>query len=228
MGEMRAAMPANDSVYYRDGANHAWALALLKKARLAMFEHFMASMRPTESTRILDIGISDDENEASNFIEKLYPWQHRITGAGLGNGDAVRRAFPQMTFVPITPGSPLPFSDRSFDIACSNAVLEHVGDAAARRAFIEEHLRVADRVFLTIPNRWFPVEHHTRLPFLHYAPRLFRRVIAGTRLDYWSHSRNLDFLDAAQLRAEWPGPVQVLPTGLRLGPFSSNLAAIVG
>ena len=35
---------------------------------------------------------------------------------------------------------------------------------------MREALRVGRRVFLTTPNRWFPVEVHTRLPLVHWLP----------------------------------------------------------
>jgi hypothetical protein len=79
-----------------------------------------------------------------------------------------------------------------------------------------------------VPNRWFPVEHHTGLPLLHWSPALFRRTLAGTRFDHWTRVDALDFLDGARLRAEWPSdvPVRIVATGVPLGPLSSNLALI--
>ena len=64
----------------------------------------------------------------------------------------------------------LPFADGSFDVVFSNAVIEHVGDIDRQRLFVAEALRVGRRVFLTTPNRWFPIEVHTRLPLVHWLP----------------------------------------------------------
>jgi SAM-dependent methyltransferase len=217
-----------DSVYYRDGVGNSLAMGVLRKARMSMFQLFMNEMSPTAETRILDIGVSDDENDGANFLEKHYPWQHRITCAGIGTGDAVLRAYPKVAFQQIVPGAKLPFEDQSFDIACSNAVIEHVGGSSQRVAFIAEHLRIAKTVFITFPNRWFPVEHHTSLPLLHYTPKLFRRLLANTKLGYWTDPANMDFLDRRLIAREWPDadrPAMVM-TGLPLGPFSSNVAVI--
>jgi SAM-dependent methyltransferase len=217
-----------DSVYYRDGVDTSFAMGLLKKARMSMFDLFMREMAPTAATRLLDIGVSDDENDGANFLEKHYPWPENITCAGIGSGEAVVASYPKVSFRQIVPGEPLPFADDSFDIACSNAVIEHVGGVAQRRAFMAEHLRVAKAVFITFPNRWFPVEHHTSLPLLHYAPGAFRKLLAGTRYDYWIDPANMDFLDRATILREWPGPrpPKLMMTGLPLGPFSSNVALI--
>lgn len=218
----------DDSVFYRDGLGNPIALWSLRVARQRMYDLFVEAMAPTASTTIVDIGVSDEENAASNFLEKLYPFQRMITCAGLGDGAAVREAFPEIDFVHLAPGERLPFADGAFDIAYSNAVLEHVGDAGARRRFIREALRVGRRAFIAVPNRWFPVEHHTSLPLLHYSGGLFRRALRGTRFDYWTHPQNLEFLSKGLLQsecAEFP-PSAIVATGLPLGPFSSNLALI--
>ena len=65
----------------------------------------------------------------------------------------------------------LPFPDQSFDVVFSNAVIEHVGDVERQRQFVAEALRVGRRVFVTTPNRWFPIEVHTRLPLVHWLPK---------------------------------------------------------
>ncbi len=220
-----------DSVYYRDGVDTSFAMRLLKAARMSMFDLFMRELSPNETTRVLDIGVSDDENEGANFLEKHYPWQHNITCAGLGQGDAVSRSYPKVTFRQIEAGERLPFEDQSFDIACSNAVIEHVGGSVQRTAFIAEHLRVAKAVFITFPNRWFPVEHHTSMPLLHYSPSLFRKLLKGTRYEYWVDPANMDFLDRRTIEREWPvhgkRPSLIATAGLPLGPLSSNVAVIV-
>ena len=67
-------------------------------------------------------------------------------------------------------GTRLPFPDDTFDLALSNAVIEHVGDEDAQRRLIAEHLRVASHVIITTPNRWFPLETHTNAVLRHWSP----------------------------------------------------------
>jgi hypothetical protein len=74
-------------------------------------------------------------------------------------------------------GRDLPFADGEFDVAFSNAVLEHVGEREAQRDFVRELCRVSRRVFLTTPNRWFPLEVHTLLPLVHWLPRAPRESL---------------------------------------------------
>ena len=65
-------------------------------------------------------------------------------------------------------GRRLPFSESSFDLVYSNAVIEHVGFERAQRAFVAEHNRVGKNWIITCPNRWFPVESHTDVLFRHW------------------------------------------------------------
>jgi SAM-dependent methyltransferase len=217
-----------DSVYYRDGAQRSYAMQAIKFARQKMYEMFVEKMQPNANTQILDIGVSDDENDAANFLEKNYPWQKNITCAGLGKGEKVKVRYPEITYQTIVPNEKLPFDDNSFDIACSNAVIEHVGGKIKRQKFIAEHLRVARSVFITFPNRWFPLEHHTGLPLLHFSPRLFRHTLKNTQLNYWCNPEHMDFLDRRTILAEWPAieKPDVFNGGIPLGFFSSNVVAI--
>lgn len=65
----------------------------------------------------------------------------------------------------------LPFPDGHFDIAFSNSVIEHVGDYAQQESFAREARRVAPRLWVQTPARFFPVEPHFVALGLHYLPR---------------------------------------------------------
>ncbi|WP_407151172.1 class I SAM-dependent methyltransferase [Bradyrhizobium sp. ORS 86] len=221
-------MKTMDHIYYRDGLKAPAAMRALLAAREGMFQLFMDQTRPTKDFKIIDIGASEIENEGANFLEKKYPWPKNITCAGLGHGRQIVSANPAVSFVQIKAGKPLPFNDKQFDIAYSNAVLEHVGDATARGAFISEHMRIARNVFLAFPNRWFPVEHHTGLPLLHYSPGLFRFAIKRTSLREWADPSVVEFLSAKQIFDEWPSSKKpiVYHSGILFPPFSSNVCLV--
>ena len=64
-----------------------------------------------------------------------------------------------------------PFGDGTFELGFSNAVVEHVaGGREGQRRFVHELCRVARRVFVTTPNRCFPLEVHSLVPFAHWLP----------------------------------------------------------
>jgi hypothetical protein len=81
------------------------------------------------------------------------------------------------------------FADASFDIAFSNSVIEHVGDAHRRRALAEEARRLAPRYWVQTPSIWFPVEAHTGMPFYWFYPAPAKRWLKARwseRLPRWT------------------------------------------
>ena len=115
-----------------------------------------------------------------NFFEEHYPWPERITALGLHDGDGFRARYPEIRYVQ-GDACALPFEDGAFDIVFSNAVIEHVGGRERQRQFVSEALRVGRRVFITTPNRRFPIEVHTRLPLVHWLPDASRTACTRGR-----------------------------------------------
>ncbi len=130
-----------------------------------------------------------------------------------------------MRYVQVQANCALPFADDSFDIATSNAVIEHVGSPENQAFFVAELARVARRVFLTAPNGLFPVEHHTAIPLLHWWRPGFEAACRVLGKDEWLDPANLILIAERRLaQMAPPGHVaRVGHTGLPLGPFSSNL-----
>ena len=198
-------------------------------ARKQTFDFFMKTMQPSRATSVIDIGVTGDAHfREANIFEQLYPYRDQIVAVGPEEGSHLESLYPGMRFVPIQPGTPLPFQDKHFDIAFSNAVVEHVGSRRQQEEFIAEVCRVARRIFIVVPNRWFPVEHHTAVPFLHYLPKpLYRRLLAATPLRVWSREENLNSLTKRELAGLFPPgyPVQIEIMGIGFGPLRSNIVA---
>jgi hypothetical protein len=215
-----------DRKYYQAVPAKSLAERLLVAARERIFQDFMARMRPTPSNRILDVGISDVINAGANVLERAYLHQDKITACGIGEGRDFQTAFPEVDYIRIEPNARLPFDDNSFDIATSNAVLEHVGGFEHQSLFVHELCRVAQRVFISVPNRYFPIEHHTALPLVHYEDNLFRMACRITGKSEWAKEENLILMTRKRL---WKLATNIKKkptvgyTGLPLGPISSNL-----
>src|SRR5947208_11776333 len=110
-----------DAIYYQHAGSVLGARNLSARARAAIYTLFMREMRPSPSTTILDVGVSDEEGPETNMLEQAYPWQHNVTCAGLGTGLQLRAAYPEVNYVQIEAGKPFPFEDKIFDICWSNA-----------------------------------------------------------------------------------------------------------
>jgi Methyltransferase domain len=150
-------------------------------SRRRKLELFLGELQPTPETTVIDVGVTDtgfgeDAYGTHNFFEALYPWPERITAVSTQYLDRFSAAFPQVRAVRAD-GRSLPFADGEFDLGFSNAVLEHVGGERDQRQFVHELCRVAHRVFLATPNRWFPLDPHTLLPFAHWLPRAPRERV---------------------------------------------------
>lgn len=67
-------------------------------------------------------------------------------------------------------GCDIPFPDKSFDLAFSNAAIEHVGSEENQFKFASEMMRVGKRIYCQTPSRLFPIDPHLTAPFLHWLP----------------------------------------------------------
>src|SRR5215467_14565927 len=178
-------------------------------ARTRMFSLFTNLIRPSEKDRVLDLGVSPEADEPGvNFFERLYPWPHQVTASSISDCSLLEKQFPGLRFVRSgsDPRDPLPFNDQEFDIVFSNAVIEHVGSRERQRAFASEVCRVGRRIFVTTPNRWYPVEFHTRLPLTHWFPQpVYRKLWKFMGLDDWADEENLNLLDRTSLKNVFQG-----------------------
>jgi hypothetical protein len=217
-----------DQRYYQTTGRIGFARKISIVARRRVHRFFMRTMEPNPHERILDIGTTDDTGPDANMLEQLYPHRNNLTCASLSDGQSILNAYPGVKHFQIAPGESLPFGDNSFDIVYSSAVLEHVGSVSCQKHFIQEMCRVGLRRFLVVPNRSFPIEHHTCLPLVHYLPKpWFRRLLRGTRYDFWSHETNLNYVSATGIQKMWPGHhvPSICSVGIGFGPWKSNLIA---
>ncbi|MGH3004227.1 MAG: class I SAM-dependent methyltransferase [Gaiellaceae bacterium] len=185
------------------------------RSRERKLQLFLELLRPGPATTVVDVGVTDapfGDGSTDNFFEALYPWPERLTGVGHTGLERFAAAFPQVRAVRAD-GRELPFADREFDLGFSNAVVEHVaGGRDGQRRFVHELCRVSGRVFVTTPNRFFPLEVHTLVPFAHWLPEGFREQVLRSR----GFHDVLDPLGPRELAALFPYRVRVINSGMTL------------
>jgi SAM-dependent methyltransferase len=185
-----------------------------QKLRLLLDE-----LRPTAATSVLDVGADElgfgdgDGCATMNFFEESYPWPERITALGLHDGKGFRVRYPDIPYVQ-GDACALPFADGEFDIVFSNAVIEHMGGRARQRQLVSEALRVGRRVFITTPNRRFPIEVHTRLPLVHWLPdAVSHRVYRAAGKEF---ATDVHLLTRRTFASLFPGRVRIVSLGMTL------------
>ena len=197
-----------------------------------MFDLFMYRFQPGPNDVVLDAGVTSDRDYGhSNYFESWYPHKSAVTAVGVEDASFLEETYPGMKFV-CADACDLPFEDATFDYVHSGAVLEHVGSRQRQADFISELWRVARKgIFITTPNRWFPVEVHTVLPLLHYLPApQFRRSLRalGGEYAFFADEENLNLVGAGDLLglAKHAGLAQAKVARVRLFGLASNLVLL--
>lgn len=201
--------------------------------RRRMYQCFLRDTRVASGDTVLDVGATSDQSySSSNYLEAWYPTKSQITAVGIDDASFLELLYPGLTFVQAN-GLDLPFRDASYDVVHSSAVLEHVGSFDNQIRFIAECARVARKaLFLTTPNRWFPVEFHTVLPLVHWLPKsAFRGLMRRTGRGFFADEANLNLMAANELRkaaktALDPARFDIEVSSVSLAGWPSNLLLV--
>jgi hypothetical protein len=207
--------------HLRDGL----AFALRRK----LFDLFMREFSPTAESRVADLGVSGHrDHPAHYFFETLYPFRESLTVVARATERAgwFADAFPGITFLEADLRS-IPRPDNYFDFALCNAVVEHAGPREEQVALVREVCRVCRAVMFTTPNKTFPVELHTFLPFLHWLPdSRYRAALRALGLTYFADVENLNLLDSRSFMSLFPSTRRNRPLSTGFLGLSSNLICI--
>jgi SAM-dependent methyltransferase len=165
------------------------------------------------------------ERRYERFCDLCLRPNDKIIDVGAGRGSALERfnRTNQITAVDLEPcdgpwlrgpnvsvlqgdGTALEFEDRSFDVAFSNSVIEHI-PREQQAAFASEIGRVATSYFVQTPNKWFPIEPHWQLPFVHFLPVTVRKALNRRFSFGWmsrGHYREINLVSAREMRRLFP------------------------
>lgn len=62
------------------------------------------------------------------------------------------------------------YQNGSYDLVFSNSVIGHVGEFEDQKKMAKEVIRVGKRYFIQTPNKYFPIDWRTLVPFFHFLP----------------------------------------------------------
>jgi ubiquinone/menaquinone biosynthesis C-methylase UbiE len=192
---------------------------LHKTFRAQKVDCFFRELRPRFEETLLDVG------GGIGIVGEFKPLYKHFRSVQVVNLDRMSipdKEFPHVT-VSNADGCNLPYADRSFDWVFSNAVIEHVGGPERQKLFASEIRRVARKgYFVATPNRNFPVDPHTLLPFYQFLTPHWQGKVCRFSPGHMRRYEPLDLLSARDLRALFPGAA-VRKLGMRF--FPNNLIA---
>lgn len=196
--------------------------------RKKMYRLFVKSFGLPKS--VVDVGAtSESVAPEANYFEEFFPYKDRITALGIENAEHLERRYPGLRFIKVSETEPWPFANDSYEVVFCNAVLEHIIGANNQRLFLTEVLRSAPKIYLTVPYRWFPIEHHTGMPLIHWLPNsMFFKILKFFKRDQFYNSQNLSFFSKTRLQKlfkEQNLPFKIIP--VRFLIFTTNLVVII-
>ncbi len=177
----------------------------------------------------LDVGTTEDiYNQSSNIIIKNIK---KVTVfKSISNQDIKSNFFKKKLNKSITDKfSQAEFNEFGSDIVLSNATIEHVGNEQKQRKMIENIIKLSKKVFvISTPNRSHPVDFHTKIPFIHWLPKKFHRIILKLiGLGFYAKEENLNLLtknDLIRFMGQYNLKYKIY--NIKLFSFNSNLVLI--
>jgi ubiquinone/menaquinone biosynthesis C-methylase UbiE len=175
---------------------------LHRKYRMQKCDFFFETLQPQRGDSMLDVGGGAG---ITGEFSALYRYFGEVHVVNLCAQSLDGEQFGNVRFV-IADGCSLPFRDRSFDWVFSNAVIEHVGGPERQKQFAGEIQRVARRgYFVATPNKHFPVDPHTLLPFYQFLSPQMQKKVCRFSPGYFRQYEPLDLLSSRDLRNLFPG-----------------------
>ncbi|BCO32010.1 hypothetical protein TspCOW1_21130 [Thiohalobacter sp. COW1] len=170
---------------------------VMHASRESKLDHFYSLY---SGGKVLDVGVSGSTTMSAGnlFLNTFRAADEMYVGLGIMDLSEQKKKYPGRSFVQYA-GGRFPFADNEFEWVFSNAVVEHVGLDDDQLGFVNEMIRVSRYVFFTTPNKYFPVEAHTNLPFLHWNNRLFYNWCRKNRP--WTTKENLYLFSYRRLKA---------------------------
>lgn len=172
------------------------------KVRKKIFAYLEQLVDCSILQNVIDVGVTADQQHlGNNFFENLFPNPGKIIALSDQDASWMEKQYKGIKFI-FGDGRKMPFEDNTFDLVFSSAVIEHVGNFEQQCLFIQECYRVSRKhVFLTTPNRWYPIEFHTILPVIHWLPRnIHRSVLKFLGHNIFSQEQHLNLLSYADLK----------------------------
>jgi hypothetical protein len=171
-------------------------------ARNKFFNILKKETKYSPKKSIIDIGTTPNLDVIQNIIISKIKDNKKITCLSNLNCKILLKKYPYIKKILMGDGCNNDLPNNSFDIVHSNATIEHVGSYKNQLLFIKECIRISKKyIFIQTPNRFYPIDFHTILPFIHWLPKnIHRKILNIIGLNFYSLEKNLNLLSESDLR----------------------------
>ena len=180
---------------------------------------------------VLDVGATEDNKfKSSNYLTKKFGFIKNIFGLSDQN---VKNKFYRKIFKKSITSN---FSFKEYnkikcDFVISNAVIEHVGSYAKQQKMIQNITKLSKKYFvIQTPNRYHPIEFHTKVIFIHWLPKnIFRKILKALGMVSFSKEKNLNLIsekDINKLFKKYKDVVEYKIFKINFLGFTSNFVII--
>lgn len=172
--------------------NHNSIGSKLRAKRIApLLEMLESTFKEKGSVCIIDIGGTE---KYWGIVSRQYLTSHNVSITIVNlPGTEMREDHGPFRFVEADACNLTRFDDKSFHVAHSNSVVEHIGDWDHMLQFAKELSRVSNNYYIQTPNYWFPIEPHCMMPFFHWLPEPIRvRLVMQFQLGHWRRATSIN------------------------------------
>ena len=150
----------------------------------------------------LDIGTtSDDKNASSNIVIKNIKNidEFKCISDQIVNSDFFNKKIKKSITEEFSENELINFSS---DLVVSNATIEHVGNTLNQKKMLENVIKLTKKIFvITTPNKFYPIELHTKIPLIHWFPKsIYRKILKFLGLSFYANEENLNLLSINELK----------------------------
>ena len=138
------------------------------------FNLFLVNNNYSKDKSIIDIGSTPSlEREQNIFLENIKDNQN-VTCISNQDCRILKKKYKNIKNILIGNAKNTMLENDSFDIVHSNATIEHVGSFENQVSFVREMFRISNEsIFIQTPNRFYPIDFHTILPFINWLPKKY-------------------------------------------------------
>lgn len=173
---------------------------ILKKRR-EMFLVIKKTINDKKIKSLLDVGTTQESyRSSSNYLVKCFrkiPLKYSISDQKIFKNKLFKKCIQRSIVKNLNKSC---FSLKS-DLLISSATIEHLGNIKNIKKGILNMIKLTKKYFvITTPNRFYPLDFHTKLPLIHFLPKKIHRfILRYLGHNFLSKEENLNLLSKNDL-----------------------------